>query len=53
MTLEEHLEDMKTLRNLAVKHKQMGPAVAAEQGRAKAAGLAFLHSPAALDWDNL
>lgn len=39
MTLEQHLDDLKRLRDAAEKDGKFGPAVSAEVSRGKAAGL--------------
>lgn len=39
MTLESHLDDLKGLRNMAVKKEQFSAAIAAEVARGKASGL--------------
>lgn len=39
ISLAEHLNELKNLRDLAKQLKQMGPAVAAETGRGKVSGL--------------
>lgn len=39
ITLESHLRDLMTLRNLAAKEKQMSAAISAEIARGKAAGV--------------
>ncbi len=39
ITLEGHLRDLMTLRNLAVKEKQIGAAITAEVARGKASGV--------------
>lgn len=41
MTLAEHLADLRSLRNIAVKHKQVAAAVSAEVARAKAMGISI------------
>lgn len=40
ITLESHLKDLMTLRNLAVKNNQINAAISAEIARGKAAGVA-------------
>lgn len=39
ITLESHLEDLKALRNLAIKAEQYSAAITAEVARGKAAGI--------------
>jgi hypothetical protein len=39
ITLESHLKDLMTLRNLAVKNNQINAAITAEIARGKAAGV--------------